>query len=249
MSGEAAPRRWSFGKCGMAYLTWRENRGRCVIADNDIVKGTIIRKEEPWLLEPRDAKDNAVSSASASAPTSKDQDGCWRLTEEFLKQPQCRSIEWLKKVYQPPTLFDKWNDRDELRSQVLAALYTGISAATIRRVFWIMESNALCVTAPEEALRLALFRKMSLVNHGCHPNAEMLIDKETGKLELVATRKIQGDEEITISYVPDTASLLEKRSELFNSFHFVCTCDQCLSEDYSSDSSGDSDSDSCLETH
>lgn len=76
-------------------------------------------------------------------------------------------------------------------------------------------------------------RWSSLLNHDCDPNAVAKIDCDDHQcgndIRIVATRDILPGEEVTVSYIPATASY-EKRTEMLAPYQFVCSCRRCVAE-------------------
>ncbi|KAF2637936.1 SET domain-containing protein [Massarina eburnea CBS 473.64] len=80
---------------------------------------------------------------------------------------------------------------------------------------------------------LAIFPETSRANHGCAPNAQYYIDPNLLTHFVHATRPIEKDEEILISYTSPLESTANRQDHLSHGFHFKCTCSRCT--DTSSD--------------
>jgi hypothetical protein len=61
------------------------------------------------------------------------------------------------------------------------------------------------------------------LNHSCRPNAEASWDDERQLVIVMATRKIEFDEEITISYIDEVCC----RSKRLTILGFKCKCSEC----------------------
>ncbi|KAG9237111.1 hypothetical protein BJ875DRAFT_454611 [Amylocarpus encephaloides] len=65
---------------------------------------------------------------------------------------------------------------------------------------------------------------LSKMNHSCDPNAQQSWNTETGAVSLYSIRKIQKDEEVTISYVPNNRI---DPIYLYQHFGIRCSCRYC----------------------
>ena len=65
----------------------------------------------------------------------------------------------------------------------------------------------------------------ALINHSCHPNTHHL--SEGAELVVRSCRKIEKNEEITISYIDPTQCLEERQKVLFAAYCFRCECCRC----------------------
>ncbi|KPI87895.1 hypothetical protein ABL78_3005 [Leptomonas seymouri] len=74
-----------------------------------------------------------------------------------------------------------------------------------------------------------LYALLSSFNHSCEPNAEVLNADGTNEVVLKTTRPVRMGEEITITYIPLTASTtLAERRELLKNYFFTCHCPRCV---------------------
>jgi hypothetical protein len=78
--------------------------------------------------------------------------------------------------------------------------------------------------------RSALFGSGAMASHSCDPNA--CYSSKSGYLQYRAIRRIQKDEEITISYIDPYMHVQDRRDSLFETKNFVCTCFKCTGPDY-----------------
>jgi hypothetical protein len=86
-----------------------------------------------------------------------------------------------------------------------------------------------------EAAGHAVFREISRLNHACLPNAQANwleskpdVNEVEGRFTIHATRGIEVDEEITISYLSEHAALRESRQKkLLLGYGFLCDCPAC----------------------
>ena len=74
---------------------------------------------------------------------------------------------------------------------------------------------------------------MLMANHSCMPNASWSghYSGRAPAVKLIAERDIDEGEEITISYVPRSLPLHERRESLQSRHNFLCTCARCLDEE------------------
>jgi len=77
--------------------------------------------------------------------------------------------------------------------------------------------------------QMAIFPKMSRLNHSCFPNACYDWDEQKQKGTLHALMDIPQRTEITISYIANDAwcDTAERRETLRSTFHFDCRCELC----------------------
>ena len=73
-----------------------------------------------------------------------------------------------------------------------------------------------------------LFRRVSMLNHSCRPNASICF-LENGEAEVNLARDVAGGEELCICYssVVLFSSLPERQSELLSRWGFACGCNRC----------------------
>ncbi|POM82597.1 SET domain protein [Cryptosporidium meleagridis] len=77
-----------------------------------------------------------------------------------------------------------------------------------------------------------LFSYSSLLNHSCDPNCDFIgvnpvHNQSSIAINLIANRKIQKDEEITINYVEIYDTRRDRIKNLLNTKHFICHCERC----------------------
>ena len=78
-----------------------------------------------------------------------------------------------------------------------------------------------------EILGNALVRTVSLVNHSCDPNVEVVFSENSNAVFLCALRGIPVNEELFISYVDEALPLDERQRLVKRNYDFTCTCDKC----------------------
>lgn len=92
----------------------------------------------------------------------------------------------------------------------------------------VQEAAAQC----GDATGTGLYALGSAVNHSCEPNAALL--KRPGVRDsttaVLALRDIAPGEEVTISYIDESAPLEERRADLAD-YQFVCRCARCVAEE------------------
>jgi SET and MYND domain-containing protein len=74
-----------------------------------------------------------------------------------------------------------------------------------------------------------LFPVLSLLNHSCVPNCEVVGPRASSK-DLVALSDIRPGEQLLIDYNPQLTGSLSysQRKELFAQRHFECFCGKCI---------------------
>ncbi|KXH67090.1 TPR domain-containing protein [Colletotrichum salicis] len=76
----------------------------------------------------------------------------------------------------------------------------------------------------------ALFPQVARLNHSCVPNAQGNFNKDLNVFTIHATRKIEPQEEITISYLDEHLGLRQSRqTALHDGYGFTCGCSACSS--------------------
>jgi len=78
-----------------------------------------------------------------------------------------------------------------------------------------------------------LYALQSVCNHSCEPNAKIEFPFNNAVVALVATRKIEQGEEVTISYLDEcqlSRSRHSRRRALMENYLFACECSKCLKE-------------------
>lgn len=76
-----------------------------------------------------------------------------------------------------------------------------------------------------------LYALLASFNHSCEPNSAVSSVEETHEIVLKTTRAVRAGEEITITYIPVTASTtLAERQQLLKNYFFTCRCPRCVSE-------------------
>ncbi|XP_035707105.1 SET domain-containing protein SmydA-8 isoform X3 [Folsomia candida] len=95
----------------------------------------------------------------------------------------------------------------------------------------IISSNGLSQMADviernDERFTMYVYYYACIASHSCVPNARSVI-RDTGRLELIATRPIQPGEEITISYIALLNGTLQ-RKESCARYYFTCDCPRCV---------------------
>lgn len=117
----------------------------------------------------------------------------------------------------------------------LANIY---SATNIHPAIGILKTNSLPVTMMDEDGKEreagALFEITCRINHSCVPNAVAMWEMhrgERGEMRVVAKKRIEKGEEITINYGVKASKLKEK-------FGFDCDCEKCCHDAFAADGVG-----------
>lgn len=82
---------------------------------------------------------------------------------------------------------------------------------------------------PLEPSGTAVYLHGSAFNHSCRPTAEFY--NVGTSLRVRSVRPIGSGEEVTVSYVPLTHSLADRRRSLANQYKFTCACERCQEEE------------------
>ena len=73
----------------------------------------------------------------------------------------------------------------------------------------------------------AVFYMPSFFNHSCIPNCWYVIDQKTGFMKIIAIRRIEPGEELTITYYKKDLSSREMRMQILNGWFKECRCESC----------------------
>ena len=96
-------------------------------------------------------------------------------------------------------------------------------AAALRSMFAAQESQKSCGSA--------IYLLSSLFNHSCSPNVEPMFPYNNHMVEMKATRKIEKNEHLCISYIDsENLSVQERQHKLLHGYGFQCRCEKCLEE-------------------
>lgn len=72
-----------------------------------------------------------------------------------------------------------------------------------------------------------IFLESSRINHSCVGNAQNSWNRNLDQITIHACRDIEQGEEITISYLGETATFASRQQALKTAFRFTCTCRTC----------------------
>ncbi|XDG08662.1 hypothetical protein ABKA04_008277 [Annulohypoxylon sp. FPYF3050] len=89
----------------------------------------------------------------------------------------------------------------------------------------VLRTNAFSYTLAGDS-HMALYPKVSRINHACHPNAFIRFTPSSLAVSIVALRDIEPGEEINITYVPLGKTREERQADL-QKWGFNCTCSLC----------------------
>ncbi|EEQ97957.1 conserved hypothetical protein, partial [Perkinsus marinus ATCC 50983] len=73
------------------------------------------------------------------------------------------------------------------------------------------------------------YSTVARMNHSCSPNAKVIFNNTTNKMEVISLKPINIGDEIRISYVPIDLDLNTRRHRL-KDYGFLCNCQRCLTE-------------------
>lgn len=81
----------------------------------------------------------------------------------------------------------------------------------------------------------AVFLNISRINHSCLPNAEIIQNKTSKRMEVHSHHDVRAGEEITIDYVPESQyqTAAERNASLKSLYGFTCSCRACIDPDFS----------------
>jgi hypothetical protein len=106
-------------------------------------------------------------------------------------------------------------------------------APQLTRLMCCVNCNAHTLYAreewPLEPAGTAMYLQGSAFNHSCRPNAEFY--NVGTSLRARSVRPVRAGEEVSVSYVPLTQSLAERRRGLSSQYNFTCTCERCQLEE------------------
>ena len=75
-----------------------------------------------------------------------------------------------------------------------------------------------------------LFRRISLLNHSCVPNASIHFSDNKGNASVILARDVAAAEEITLCYSGEVIFAVRevRQAELYSNWNFTCRCARCL---------------------
>lgn len=76
----------------------------------------------------------------------------------------------------------------------------------------------------------ALYAVANTLNHSCLPNVMAVCSHNSHRLTLIALRDIIKGEELTISYIDESAPFSERQKQLKEYYKFDCDCKKCLQQ-------------------
>ena len=71
----------------------------------------------------------------------------------------------------------------------------------------------------------ALYQAGSIFNHSCAPNCAATYEESL--LSIRTIRPVKEGEELTVSYVDESATTVQRRAELWRRYRFFCCCRRC----------------------
>lgn len=93
------------------------------------------------------------------------------------------------------------------------------------RELGIARTNALPLGV--DASEGGIFLEASRINHSCRHNAQNTWNSETGQITIHVMRDVEAGEEITISYLAESATYAAAQAHLRSVFGFACACERC----------------------
>jgi len=140
------------------------------------------------------------------------------------------------------------NGHDPFTSEQLAEMETNISYLSIeeKEAFYAMANSR--PNAPTQAAGIfmtnsfdmthrpagpgcAIYCAIGRLNHSCCPNTQQTYIPETGEEVLVASRRIEVNEELNDCYIDLRMSRKDRQQELLNNYGFLCSCSACSCPD------------------
>lgn len=173
------------------------NKGIGMLATRDISCGSIIISERPGLILP-----------------------------ERLEAPSCRLLDNVHLVVFDELAYDL--------QRHIAALAPAVpdddqeNHPLVNRIW----NNEICIPinahdpSQKSFLYSAVYPTMSRFNHSCTPNSRWHFDSSTFSLQLSAVRKIEQQEEITVSYIDHLCDRVGRQEKL-SKWNFECRCPAC----------------------
>eukprot|EP00727_Mastigamoeba_balamuthi_P014378 m51a1_g9565 hypothetical protein (609) ;mRNA; r:910920-912829 len=114
------------------------------------------------------------------------------------------------------------------------SLDPGITFSTMMDLRAAVDNNAIALRPNRPGARMAdvgvaLMTTGSMFNHSCEPSAAWEGSLDTGNtLRFVAARDIAAGEEVTISYVDQSAEWVLRQRALVGQYGFLCRCPKCV---------------------
>eukprot|EP01117_Protostelium_nocturnum_P018282 TRINITY_DN7618_c0_g1_i1.p1 TRINITY_DN7618_c0_g1~~TRINITY_DN7618_c0_g1_i1.p1 ORF type:complete len:466 (+),score=121.22 TRINITY_DN7618_c0_g1_i1:129-1400(+) len=102
-----------------------------------------------------------------------------------------------------------------------------LSPSLLIDLFCICGCNNANIADPEmNYIGGGLYKEIARLNHSCEPNCVVVVEGNVAKIRSI--RRIENDEELTISYVEIANSKLIRNQKLLENFFFQCQCNRCI---------------------
>jgi hypothetical protein len=195
------------------------NKGRGLMTSRFANKGNILIMEKPAVLE--SSRWNMVYSIFRRATT--------QVIHDFMKYYSRSGAALSESAWD---MYDTKHCNEisqdfQVPMEFVAHVYDMVCTNII---------NAKRSTSKKMGERWGLYKRLSMVNHDCHPNCYLkVLNEETGLIALIANRDILSTEEVTYSYtdltlwrvmtIEDEQLAQEAFNKLMKREHgFQCTC-------------------------
>ncbi|EPY53727.1 histone lysine methyltransferase Set6 [Schizosaccharomyces cryophilus OY26] len=135
-----------------------------------------------------------------------------------------------------PKVAASWTDAELIASA--ASHYTkSYQTDFFRSLFCKLSINSMnLVTCSFDRLGVCLDTVLSRINHSCEPNCHIIF--EGSRAILVATRQIQKNEQLFISYTDVRLPQSIRQKQLKKKYFFDCECEKCAKESLSGEKDG-----------
>ena len=120
-------------------------------------------------------------------------------------------------------------DEGEYQRRIRARTFNDEEMALLRQILHlkaVVDINSFSSSVENEELA-GLCVVATRINHSCVPNASYYPNELFDCISIVATRRIEAGEEVTISYVGSKDPRDERRKKLLHGWHFTCHCPAC----------------------
>jgi hypothetical protein len=218
-------------------------KGQCMIADQDIKKGSIISRQDPILFT--GFKDVC---AYCLVPLSRKKLVCGSCKLEYCceecrhLQSECNKIQSdpytillaraLKKTDQLKELSANGKEIPDVEGiyQRVHHIYkkepvTLIDFEEFKRLSKTISTNLIGITRDLVVVGVGIYPTASFMNHDCRENTLLVFKGK--EMCIKASRDIRKGEEITTRYLPIYKNR-KSRMEEFRNWNFKCTCELCL---------------------
>lgn len=234
------------------FIIETRDRGKCWIATQDILKGTLLLEEDPivWsgfkqvcfycLKDTFDRKKCLKCCMKYCSRECAELDvmhslviegssECSLLEKDDQNDPllllHLRSILLRKDLKNLCTDGKEFNDIHEIYMKLCIFRKKRMEFKNFSEISKTLSTNLIGITRDLVNIGVGIYPKSSFLNHDCRENT--LFYFKGSRINVIASRDLLKGEEITTRYVPVNLNYKSRMQE-FKNWNFKCKCDLCL---------------------